>query len=59
MTAPVARAIVKSRFLIVAGWAALAALAVPRAARIGEVLSVEGGPGPKETEKSEAAEAVR
>ena len=59
MTAPLARAIVRSRFFIIAGWVGLAVLAVPRAARIGDVLSVEGGPGPKETESQHVYRLVR
>jgi RND superfamily putative drug exporter len=59
VTAPAARAIVSLRYLIIVGWAALAALALPRAARIGEVLSVEGGPGPVETESEHVYRLVR
>jgi len=50
MTAQVARVIVRFRLLIIAGWAALAALAVPRATRVADVLSVEGGPVETESE---------
>lgn len=57
MTAQVARAIVRLRFLIVAGWAAVAALAVPRAARVGDVLSVDVGS--IETESEHVYKVVR
>lgn len=50
MTAPAARAIVRFRFFIIAGWAAVAALAVPRATHVADVLSVEGGPVETESE---------
>jgi uncharacterized membrane protein YdfJ with MMPL/SSD domain len=43
MTALAARTIVRFRHLVIAGWVALAALAVPRAARVADVLSVEVG----------------
>jgi RND superfamily putative drug exporter len=57
MTAQVARVIVRFRLLIIAGWAAVALLAVPRASRVADVLSVEGGP--VETESEQVYRLVR
>lgn len=52
MTAQGARAIVRFRFLILSSWIALTALALPRAARVGEVLSVEVGSPHTESEQA-------
>ncbi len=51
MTAQAARAIVRLRFLILSSWIALTAVALPRAARVGDVLSVEVGSAHTESEQ--------
>jgi RND superfamily putative drug exporter len=38
-----ARAIIRFRFLVIAFWIVVAAFAIPRASRVNEVLTVEGG----------------
>ncbi|MBI2403924.1 MAG: MMPL family transporter [Gemmatimonadetes bacterium] len=52
MTSLAARAIVRFRHLVIAGWVALAALAVPRAARVADVLSVDVGSVKTESERA-------
>jgi RND superfamily putative drug exporter len=52
MTALAARTIVRFRLLVIAGWVAMAALAVPRAARVADVLSVEVGSLKTESERA-------
>lgn len=53
MTAQPARTIVRLRHLVIASWVALAALAVPRAARVADVLSVEVGSVKTESERTQ------
>ena len=57
MTSLAARFIVRFRLVVIAGWVALATLAVPRAARVADVLSVEVGS--LETESERAYQLVR
>ncbi len=53
-----ARAVVRFRFAVIIAWIVVAAFAVPRAARVGEVLSVEGY-SIKPTEASEVTDMIR
>lgn len=52
-----ARVIVRLRYLIIVFWAAVAALAIPRASRVGDVLRVEGTA--VQTESEEVYQTVR
>ena len=53
-----ARAIIRFRFPLVIGWIVVAGFAVPRAARVGEVLTV-GGRSARPTETQEARAMIR
>lgn len=52
-----ARVVVRYRYFVIAMWIAVAALAMPRAARVNEVLQVEGR-SPRNTESSQVQAAI-